>query len=78
MNRLDFELLLYDYFAPEFEESDDVVSDVLELFSENPVKFKVFIEGLMEMIDVGDSPLTGKRCKGFAINGMWLARTEIK
>lgn len=78
MNNIDFELLLYDYFSPQFHESYGVINDVLEMFTEDPDKFQKFIGGLLQMIDVGESPLTGKKYKGFSKDGMFLAKVEIE
>ena len=76
MNRTEFELLLYDYFSPTFDNSDEVIDEVMEMFNENPDKFHNFINGLLLMIDVGTSPLSGKKYKGFAYKGMFLAKVE--
>lgn len=78
MNTIEFELLLYDYFNPIFDDSDDVICEVLEMFNDNPDKFHSFVEGLLHMIDVGTSPITGKRYKGFSDKGMFLAKVEIE
>ena len=78
MNNIDFELLLYNYFSPQFDGVDDVINEVLEMFSENPDEFQEFIGGLLQMIDVGTSPLTGKKYKGFSKDNMFLAKVEIE
>lgn len=36
------------------------------------------IDDLTETIEIGESPLTKKRYKGFANNGIWLHKKEVK
>ena len=41
-------------------------------------QFKVIVDRLMPLIDIGDSPLTNKRYKGFSNqNGLFIAKIEI-
>lgn len=60
------------------DQGDDAVFDGLrEEFGIDLDQFGSLVGRLIDMIDVGQSPLTGKRYKGFGVCGMFYAKVEI-
>lgn len=65
---------------------DDEYEDDYQLFDliadkyglEDMEKFNNLITDLIDLIEVGESPLTKKVYKGFASDRIWLAKTEIQ
>lgn len=51
--------------------------DIEELAAAVLDQFDRLVRKLLPMIDVGASPLTGNRYKGFATAGMWMAKMQI-
>lgn len=78
MNYTDLELLIYDMYGEELQESDTPVSDLIQKFVDDEGELQEFMSTLINSIDVGKSPFSGKRFKGFAKDGVFLAKVEIE
>lgn len=69
-------------FAMEIEDYDDE-TEIWEAIEEKihdygiELLMKAVVEKLINSIDVGTSPLTGKRYKGFSDGVGWVAKVEI-
>lgn len=63
----------------DYEDVHDALYEKYEIDLHN---FEKIIEDLLPLIDVGVSPLTGTKFKGFAVaengHGFWLAKIEVK
>ena len=75
-NRLEVELLIYDMF-PESENEDFPIEWLAEKIADGDLELDDFILRLLDMIDVGESPLTTKKYKGFAKDGVFLLKKEV-
>ena len=76
MNTIDLELLIYDMY-PEFHDVNFPIEILIQKFAEDESEFKHFMDDLINSIDVGVSPLTKTRFKGFAKDGIFLAKVEV-
>ncbi len=66
----------YEELSEVLAEADPALVDVIPWMGME--RFDNLINALLPLIDVGKSPLTGKRYKGFAVNGVWFAKVEIE
>ncbi len=66
----------YEELAEVLVEADPALVDVIPWMGIE--RFDSLINALLPLIDVGKSPLTNKRYKGFAVNGAWFAKVEIE
>ena len=61
------------------EEDESLYEELHVRFGCDLHQFEDLIESLLPMIDIGSSPLTGRRFKGFAAHGQyWMAKMEIQ
>jgi hypothetical protein len=62
----------------EIDADTAIIDDkMIELFGIDLDNFHRIICRLLPMIDVGNSPLSGTRYKGFAVDQSWLVKMEI-
>jgi hypothetical protein len=64
----------------EIDANEEIIDEKLqEEFGCDLQQFTVIIQRLLPLIDVGSSPLTQKRYKGFSDieNGMWFVKIEV-
>jgi hypothetical protein len=60
------------------EEDQSLYETLYETYGCDLIQLESLIEALLPMIDVGSSPLTGRRFKGFCVHGQyWVARMEV-
>ena len=69
--RVDYDELWYHLLG---EDVDDIEQAIYDRFELDLTTVESLFDKLIPLIDVGESPLTGDRYKGFASDGMWLAR----
>ena len=71
-------LFLSDIEEDDYEDDCQTFDDIAEKYGlEDMDGFELLIHDLTELIDIGDSPLTGQRYKGFAHNNLWLHKKEV-
>ena len=59
------------------EDDDSFHEELHERFGCSLLQFEDLIAELLVMIDVGTSPLTGNRYKGFNKDGVFLAKVKV-
>ena len=61
-------------------DEDDWETTICDKYGIDYEDFQVLVNELLPLIEVGESPLTGKQYKGFAdvSHAQWLVKTEIK
>ena len=75
-----WELMLFLSAIEEKDYEDDCQTfDIIaEKYGLNDMdKFELLINDLTKLIEIGDSPLTEKRYKGFVANNFWLHKKEV-
>lgn len=81
LDRLDIEELACYLAGLDYDEIDadeNIIEEhIYAEFGIDLEQFTELINRLLPMIDVGKSPLTNKRYKGFAQPGIWLVKIEI-
>jgi len=73
--RIDYDELWYHLLGGDVDDIDQALWETLEI---DRVGAEDLLDKLMPLIDVAKSPLTGDTHKGFAKDGMWLAKMKCE
>ena len=77
----DMEELAYKILGIDYDEIDadtEVIEEELyNMFEIDLENFSEIINRLLPLIDVGESPLTKQKFKGFSAGSSWLAKTPV-
>lgn len=72
-----YELAIHLCELPDDAEDDQIDQALYDKFEMNQDQLRKLVEVLMPLCEVGTSPLTGQRYRGFATEDRWLAKQDI-